>query len=157
LPVLVAVPIGAALVHAAIGFVLLVVINALFSSGLHLSALAVPLVLVPYLVMLYGLSLVFAALGVYIRDLGQVAGGRVTAMLFTGAVFFPADRVPAALAGVVHLNPITWPIDAVRGCLLRGQWPDPLAFGLYSLVAVAVLLAGLWIFSVLRRGFADLL
>lgn len=157
LPVLVAVPIGAALVHAAIGFVLLVVINALFSSGLHLSALAVPLVLVPYLVMLYGLSLVFAALGVYIRDLGQVAGVLVTAMLFTGAVFFPADRVPAALASVVHFNPITWPIDAVRGCLLRGQWPDPLAFGLYSLVAVAVLLAGLWIFSVLRRGFADLL
>lgn len=157
LPVLVAVPLGVALVHASIGFLLLLAINGLFGSGWHPSLLAAPLVLVPYMAMLYGLALVFAALGVYIRDLGQVVGVMVTAVLFTGAVFFPADRVPGALAALVRFNPIAWPTDAVRGALLRGDWPDPAPMAGYSLVALAVLAAGLWLFSLLRRGFADLL
>jgi lipopolysaccharide transport system permease protein len=145
LPVLVAVPLGAVLVNGFMG------------SGWHPTLLAAPLVLLPYLVMLFGLCLVFSALGVYIRDLGQVVGVMVTATLFTGAVFFPADRVPEVLAPVVRFNPIAWPTDAIRAVLLRGDWPDPTAYGVYALAAALVLAAGLWMFSALRRGFADIL
>lgn len=157
LPVLVAVPLGAALVHAALGFVLLAVINAIGGSGLHAAALSVPAILAPYLVLLYGLALVFAALGVYVRDLGQVAGLIVMIVLFTGTVFFPVDMVPGALARIVRVNPISWPTDALRGALLRGDWPDPVAMAGYWLVALAVFWLGWRCFALLRRGFADLL
>lgn len=157
LPILVGVPLGVALVHAAFGFLLLVLVNGLYGSGFFLSAIAFPLVLAPYLVLLYGLALGFAALGVYIRDLGQVVGVLVMVVLFTGAVFFPADLVPEVLSGVVRLNPITWPTDAMRGILLRGQWPDPVALAWYSLAAALVLACGARLFTLLRRGFADLL
>jgi len=157
LPVLVAVPLGTALVHSSIGFVLLLLVNAFAGTGLQPTALAIPLVLLPYMALLYGLALAFAALGVYLRDLAQLAGVLVMVALFTGAVFFPVDMVPEPLSAVVRYNPISWPIDAVRGCLLRGEWPDPLAFSLYSVVALGVLAIGGWMFSVLRRGFADLL
>lgn len=157
LPVLVAVPLGAGLFHAMLGFALLAVISGLFAGGWHLAMLALPLVLLPYLVLLYGLALAFAALGVYVRDLTQIAGVLVMVALFTGAVFFPLDMVPAPLAGVVRFNPISWPIEAARNCLLHGAWPDPVALGSYALVAVAVFGGGWWMFSLLRRGFADLL
>lgn len=157
LPVLVAVPLGAALFHAVVGFALLVLVNGLFGSGWHLSALALPLVLAPYLVMLYGLSLAFAALGVYLRDLGQVTGILVMLALFTGAVFFPVEMVPGALSGIVAYNPITWPTAAVRACLLHGTWPDPASAGLYLLAAIVVYAGGHHVFRLLRRGFADLL
>lgn len=157
LPVLVAVPLGVALVHAAFGFALLVLVNGLLGTGWYLSVLAFPVVVAPYLVLLYGLALMFAALGVYIRDLGQVVGVLVMVVLFTGAVFFPADLVPEALSGVVRYNPITWPTDAMRGILLLGQWPDPVALGWYWLVALLVLALGWRLFALLRRGFADLL
>ncbi|TWI14270.1 ABC transporter permease [Aerolutibacter ruishenii] len=157
LPVLVAVPLGSALVHAVVGFALLVVVNGTLGEGWHLSALAAPLILLPYLALLYGLALVFAGLGVYLRDLGQVATVLVMIAMFTGTVFFPRSMVPPALAGVIDINPISWPTEALRDCILRGIWPDPSALGLYFSAAAALLALGWLTFSVLRRGFADLL
>jgi lipopolysaccharide transport system permease protein len=157
LPVLVAVPLGTALVHAAAGLGLLVLVNAVFGTGLHASVLALPLVLAPYLAMLFGASLAFAALGLYIRDLSQIAGVLVMLVLFTGAVFFPRTMVPQAVAGLVDVNPLTWPVAAVRNALLLGQWPSMAAFAEYSLAACAVLALGWACFAKLRQGFADVL
>ncbi len=157
LQLLPAVPLGTALVNLVVGLGILLAVNAGWGSGLHLSALAAPLVLLPYLSMLLGLSLALAALGVYIRDLGQVIGALVTVTLFTSTVFFPRERVPEALAGVVGLNPISWPVEALRGALLHGQWPatgELLAYSAASLLALA--LGGLC-FRALRPGFADVL
>jgi lipopolysaccharide transport system permease protein len=157
LPVLVAVPLGTAMVHSLFGFSLLVLINGFFGEGWHLSVIAMPLVLAPYLAMLYGLTLIFAALGVYIRDLGQVVMLLVMVVLFTGNVFFPLDMVPAPLQGIIRFNPISWPIETMRNCILHGHWPDPLSMAMYCLAAIVVFALGWWVFAVLRRGFADLL
>lgn len=157
LPVLVAVPLGVALVHSLLGFGLLVLLNGLFGEGWHLSVLAVPVALLPYLLMLYGLALVFAALGVYIRDLGQIIAVLVVMVLFTGNVFFPLEMVPEPLQGIVHFNPITWPTETLRNCILHGRWPDPGGMAVYSLAAALVFALGWRVFATLRRGFADLL
>src|SRR5690606_13019373 len=139
------------------GFVLLLLVNGLFGSGWHLAAIAAPLVLLPYLFMLYGLALVFAARGVYIRAIGHITGALVMLALFTGAVFFPRRTVPGVLSSVVDVNPISWPIQALRDCILHGQWPAWSGWGLYMLVAAVVLAFGWWVFATLRRGFADVL
>lgn len=157
LPVLVAVPLGTSLFNAAFGFVLLFCANGFLGSGWHLTVLALPVLLLPYLLMLYGLALLLAALGVYIRDLGQVVGMMVMVVLFTAPVFFPADMVPSALAGVVRFNPIAWPVDAVRAVVLRGELFDPMAWIGYLAVALLVFALGRTAFALLRRGFADLL
>ena len=65
--------------------------------------------------------------------------------------------VPAALTGIVDLNPISWPVEALRGALLHGQWPAPAGLLAYSAAAVTVLLLGALCFRALRRGFADVL
>ncbi len=157
LPVLVAVPLGAALVHFAVGVVLLVLVAAIFHGTLHASALATPLIALPYVVMLFGLSLLICALGVYLRDLGQVTSVLIFMMLFTAPVFYPRDLVPSAVAGLVDFNPITWPVAAIRDAILHGHWPAPLGWLGYSAVAVVVFWLGLACFRILRRGFADLL
>ena len=157
LPVLVAVPLGSALVHACIGLLLLTVVNAFAGSGLHASVLVAPLVLLPWVILLYGLCLLLAALGVYVRDLAQITGVLVMLVLFTGTVFFPREMVPPVLTAVVELNPISWPVEALRGALLLGTWPDPVAYASYSTAALAALWLGWWAFSRLRRGFADVL
>ena len=157
LQILPAVPLGVGLVNLGLGLLILLAVNAVWGSGLHWSALAVPLLLLPYLAMLQGLSLALAALGVYVRDLGQVIGALVMVTLFTSTVFFPRERVPEALAGIVDLNPISWPVEALRGALLHGQWPGLGGWLAYSAVAVVVLVLGRLCFRALRRGFADVL
>jgi lipopolysaccharide transport system permease protein len=136
---------------------LVTAVSVLAGGGLHLAVVALPLVLAPYLALLYGLSLCLASLGVYVRDLGQITGVLVMLVLFTGAVFFPRDMVPPALAAFVDLNPITWPVEAARGVLLHGQWPSPASFVRYSAAAGVVLALGWTCFARLRRGFADVL
>lgn len=157
LPVLVAVPLGTSLVHTAIGLGLVVAANGVLGTGWHASALALPVVLAPYLAMLLGLALCFAAVGVYVRDLAQVASLIVVLALFTGAVFYPREMVPGPLAGVVDFNPITWPVEAVRGLILQGEWPAPTPLVVYSVVSVLVLVLGRQVFGKLQRGFADVL
>lgn len=157
LPVLVAVPLGTGLVHGLVGLGLVAAVAAASGGGLHLAVIALPLVLLPYLAMLYGLSLGLAAFGVYVRDLSQITAVLVMLVLFTGAVFFPRDMVPAALSGFVDLNPITWPVEAARGALLHGQWPGPGPLARYSAAACLVLALGWTCFARLRRGFADVL
>lgn len=157
LPVLVAVPLGSSLFHMILGLGLVTIVTLGWGPGLTWHALAAPLILLPYLAMLYGLALGLSALGVYVRDLGQVLSVVVTVTLFTSTVFFPRDAVPGALAPIVNINPISWPVEALRDLILRGQWP-PLAGSLhYSLAAVIVLVLGMWIFRALRPGFADVL
>ncbi len=157
LPVLVAVPLGAALTHGAAGFVLLGIVAALFHGTLHASALALPWILLPYLAMLYGLALMAAAFGVYLRDLAQVISALIFMVLFTAPVFFPRDMVPSAVEALVAYNPITWPVTAVRDALLHGQWPPLHDWSMYAASATVVLLLGMYCFQLLRRGFADLL
>lgn len=157
LPVLVAVPIGAALVNAGIGLGLVLVANGLLGNGWHATALLLPLILLPYVAMLLGIALCFAAVGVYVRDLAHLASMIVVLALFTGAVFFPRDMVPDALAGLVDFNPVTWPVEAARAVMLRGSVPDPRESAIYCAAAVAMLLLGHRVFSSLKRGFADVL
>lgn len=157
LHILPAVPLGVGLVNLVVGLGILLTVNAIWGSGLHLAAVAVPLVLLPYLAMLLGLSLAFAALGVYVRDLGQVIGALVLMLLFTSTVFFPREQVPAVLTGIVDLNPISWPVEALRGALLHGQWPSPTGYLAYAAVSLLMLGLGALCFRALRRGFADVL
>ena len=157
LPVLVAVPLGSALLHGSLGLLILLLVNALWGSGLHATALAGPLVLLPYVAMLMGLSLAFSSLSVYVRDLGQVIGALVTVLLFTSTVFFPREMVPEVLSAVVDLNPISWPVEALRDVVLRGQWPAPGSWLAYSAASIVVLWLGWHCFASLRRGFADVL
>lgn len=157
LPVLVAVPLGSALFHMALGMLLVWIGNVVWGTGPCWQVLAVPVILLPYLALLYGLSLLFAALGVYLRDLSQIVSVLVMVVLFTGAVFFPRSMVPPELSGLVEVNPISWPTEALRNAVLHGLWPDVWSVANYSLVAATVLMCGALAFRALRPGFADVL
>jgi len=146
-----------ALFHTAIALALLIVVNGLWGSGFALSQLSVPLVVLPYAVLLMGLVWAFAALGVYLRDMAQLVGPLVMVTMFLGPVFFPRSAMPAALQPWLLLNPVTVPIEQVRAALFEAQWPDWSVLAQYWLVAVAVYLLGLWVFATLKRGFADVI
>ena len=157
LPVLPAVPLGVGLVHSGIGLLLLAIVGALGGYGPHPSLLAVPFVLLPFLIAIWGMTLTMAALGAYLRDLQQVSGVLVMVMLFVGPVFFPADLVPDGWGWLIALNPISWPVETVRKAMFEGLWPSVAGIAAYTLFASVVAAIGWVAFAKLRRGFADVL
>ena len=157
LPVLVAVPLGSALFHMALGVLVVWIVNGVWGTGWHWQAMSLFVILPPYIVMLFGVSLAFSALGVYLRDLAQIVTVIVMLVLFTGTVFYPRAMVPSVFSGVVGANPISWPTDALRMALLEGQVPEWTSWAHYAVAASLVAVTGGLMFRALRPGFADVL
>ncbi|HEY9101384.1 ABC transporter permease [Chitinimonas sp.] len=154
--VLPVVAVGSAAFHALITFVLLIA-AAIWQQGGSLTMLALPLILAPFLMLSLGVAWLLSAVGVYLRDLGQVIGMAVTALQFLSPVFYPVSALPLNFQPLMRFNPVTLPIESIRQVVLEGLWPDWIGLGIYSVVAVLVALLGRLVFSRLRRGFADVL
>jgi lipopolysaccharide transport system permease protein len=157
LEVLPIITLGVALFHA--GVSILVLFAAMMFSGtpLHVTAFLLPLVLLPLIALTLGLSWFVAALGVYIRDIGQLIGLAMTIILFLSPVFYPISSLPEPYRSLVLLNPLTLPIEQSRNILIWGRLPDWTALAGYYVIALAVASFGYWWFQKSRRGFADVL
>ena len=155
LEVLSAVSLAASLFHALVSFAVLLVFHLWLTGTVHVTVLLLPVVWAPYLLLLLGLSWALTALGVYLRDIGQITGLAATALLFVSPIFFPLEALPASLHGLVYLNPVTVIVEATRAIVLWGRAPDWAALAVYAVVAGAVAWIGYWGFQKSRRGFAD--
>lgn len=147
----------AAVFHLAVNLVVLFGATLVARGGLPLTVLALPLVVAVFLPLLLGLCWLLAALGVFLRDIGQIIGMLMTALMFLSPVFYPAEALPARWQPVLMLNPLTVPIEQIRRVMLDGLWPDWQALALYALVALLIGWLGARWFAATRKGFADVL
>lgn len=157
LEVLVPVALGAGLFHLAVSFAVLMGAMLIVCGGIPLSALWLPFVLAPLAMVVLGLGWFLAALGVYFRDIEQVIGTLVTALLFLSPVFYPLSALPDWVRPWIALNPITLPVEEVRAVLILGRMPDLAGLAAYALAAIVVAGLGYLFFQKTRRGFADVL
>lgn len=151
------VPVGSALFHFLAGLTVLLLAAPFCGAHVGLDALALPLVLLPLLLISAGVSWIVAALAVYMRDIGQVTGLVATVLLFLSPVFYPASALPESLRSLILLNPLTIPIEAARDMLLRAGGPEWTTLGLYALAATVFAWLGFAFFQKTRGGFADVL
>lgn len=148
--------VGAAVFHAAVSSLLLCAVLALLGR-LSPWAWALPLAWLPYVLLVQGLAWGLAALGVYLRDIGQIVGMATTALLFLSPVFYPLAALPPALQLWVYLNPLTLPIEATRALLMGGQMPGAGTLLGYTAIACLTASAGALWFAKTEKGFADVL
>lgn len=149
--------VGSATFHAIISLLILLFAKALWDGGLPATALWLPVVLVPLVLLALGFAWLLAALGVFLRDLQQVSGLLATLMMFLAPVFYPATALPEQYRAWLYANPITVAVEQGRVVLFAGTAPDAALLGAYWLVALVVMWFGYWWFQRSRRGFADVL
>lgn len=157
LEILPVVSLGGALFHGAVSFLVWLVFYTVFFGIPYATAWLFPVLLLPMLFLLLGLSWILAALGVYLRDVSQVILLLTTAMMFLSPIFYPISALPVDYQHVMQLNPMTSVIEDVRAVLIQGSMPE---WGAYLMrLAVSILIA--WIgfawFQKTRVGFADVL
>lgn len=146
-----------ALFHLMINLLVLVLLKWFWHGSVPWTALLLPLVMAPLMLLTVGVSLAVAALGVYLRDIGQFAGVVSTAMLFLSSAIVPLEVVPEKVRWIFLANPLTYMINQCREVVIWGRMPDWLGMLTYSLVAILVLFLGIRAFQSMRRGFADVL
>lgn len=145
------------LVNAFVTIAIVALGQLLLKGVLHWTLLLWPLVIAPYLLFVVALVLIFAACGVFLRDLSQIVTLLVTVTLFLTPIFYPLDAVPGAFRTVMRLNPLTSIVEQSRTVIVHGGLPDFVSLGLYALCAGTLLAFAFWLFQRLRPGFADVL
>jgi homopolymeric O-antigen transport system permease protein len=126
-------------------------------GGVPITALWLPVLIIPQLLLTVGVSWFLAALGVYFRDLGQIIGYLLTLWFFLTPICYPEASLPSSAVGILEKNPMFILVRGFRDCLLEGQAP---AFGpLWKLWLASILIFVLghaWFYK-LRKSFADVI
>jgi lipopolysaccharide transport system permease protein len=144
--------------NLAIGLVLALGGSLIFGSGLSLVGLAwLPLILIPLLMLSAGLAWLFAALGVFFRDLAQAMPFVAQVVLYSSAVFYPRSRIPSDLWVMLKWNPFLQTVVLAREVVLWAMPVNWTRLGYTYAAGLAVLLFGRWVFLKLRPAFADVI
>lgn len=157
LEILPVIAVGAALFHSFVSVVVLVAAFSLINGHVHSTAMLLPFVFLPLVILSTGLGWIMASLGVFLRDVGQTIGIIVTVLTFLSPVFYPVTAVPEKFRGFIMANPLTFIIEQAREVLIWGHAPNWLGLGIYILVATVFAWAAYAWFQKTRKGFADVL
>lgn len=157
LAVLPCVMVASTLFNMLLSLLVLLLFVLLTGHALHLVLLCLPLVYAPFVLLLCGVSWFMASLGVFVRDVTQIAGVLSSILMFLSPVFYPASSLHEPFRSWILFNPLTLMIEQTRKLVLFGQAPDWHALGIYTLAAVVVFLFGYAWFQRTRDGFADVL
>lgn len=146
-----------ALMHFLVSFGVLLVFCLLAGVNVHAGTLLVPIVLLPLILMMLGLSWIFASLGVYLRDLSQIMSMVTSIALFMAPVFYPIESMPEGYQALLKWNPITLPILQLRDLMLWGKPMQWESWAISLAIGVVICQVGYWWFQKSRKGFADVL
>jgi ABC-type polysaccharide/polyol phosphate export permease len=144
------------LVQLGLGLALVICLMAYYGIAPGLEAAVFPLVVLAAVAVALGVGLLFAALNVKYRDVGNVLGLLMQLWLLASPVAYPSSLVPDDWRWVYALNPMVGVLDAARWSLVDA--PPPGADVLASAGSALVLLAvGFVYFQRTERQFADLI
>src|SRR5437763_6070038 len=130
----------AALANQMFGTAALLLAALLLHRGLHLTALFLPLLLIPQLMATLGAAWLLASIGVFVRDVVQGITLALMAWMYLTPIIYPETLVPARYRRLVNLNPFTHLGRNYRRELLEGQAPAWQGLAYFAAFPVASLL-----------------
>ena len=145
-----------ALAQAMTGLTVWMLAHAAFFGQFPAGALFIPLLLVLFAPVLLGMGWIFAALGVFYKDLSHLSGPLGQALLFLSPVFYRLDGVQARYQSLLLFNPLTLIVDQMRSAVQLGRLSALADLGLYALVSWCFAWLAWRFFCSLRGDFADL-
>jgi len=151
------VALGTSLFHAGASLLVLLAVQLLFKVVLPWTALLFPLVLLPLIFFSMGLAWFLAAMGVFIRDIGQITSVVTTILMFLSALFYPVSALPPEYQAVLSFNPLVYLISEGRKVLVFAVMPAWGNWVMLLLASLGIASLGFWWFQKVRKGFADVI
>lgn len=125
--------------------------------GLSIHSLLFIVAILPLIPLSLGVALLFSSLGVFLRDLQQIAAPLGMILMYSSAVFYSAQMVPDTIWFFIRFNPLLHIVEQARDTLLWHQPMDWLGLGYSFLFGMLILFAGLISFKKLKPAFADVI
>lgn len=148
---------GSALFHACVSLGVLLIACLLVNGKLYATILILPIIIIPFLLLVLGLAWIVASLGVFIRDTSQTISIITLVMLFLAPVFYSAEVVPEKYQFLLKFNPLTFIIEQARNVIIFGKLPNWNGLFIYSLISLVIFWIGYAWFQKTKKGFADVI
>ncbi|MBT0663411.1 ABC transporter permease [Geobacter pelophilus] len=139
--------------------VLIVLLFAGNGSIPPLQTLQIPYYLFASLVLLTGLSWLFSALIIFLRDIGQLVAMALQFLFWGTPIFWSVKQLPSKYQPIIKLNPVVYIVEGYRDSLINRVWfwEHWLQTVYFWVIAILLLLIGAVVFRRLRPHFADVL
>lgn len=151
------VSLGSATFHAIISWIVWLIAFIILFGFPHITFLFLPLIMLPLMLIIIGLTWGLASLGVYLRDVSQFVGIAVTVLMFLSPIFYPISALPEEVKPILSINPLTPIIEQVRNVAYWGKLPDLLSLISITTVSIIIAWVGFIWFQKTRKGFADVI
>jgi lipopolysaccharide transport system permease protein len=149
--------VGAALTQLVISVVPLLIGLACAHGAIPFTALYLPVILLPLLLLGLGITWLFASLGVFVRDINSLVPVLSMIVMYASAIFYSISRVPVKFLPIVAYNPLAIVIDEARNAVLWGVPPNWGQYGLVLAMGAVVMVAGYAFFMRTKNAFADVM
>lgn len=144
------------LVDFAIAFVVLLGMMWYFHIPPTVNIWTLPLFLLLALLTALGIGLWLSALNVLYRDIGYIIPFLTQLWFYLTPIVYPASQVPEHWRNIYALNPMVGVVEGFRWALLdTATAPGPMVV-VSSIVALLMLLSGMFYFRRMERTFADM-
>lgn len=157
LEILPVVAMGSAAFHLLISLLVWLIFYLIFFGVPQATIVWLPVILIPFFLMILGLSWFLASIGVYLRDVAQIIGVMTTALLFLSPIFYPITVLPEKYQLIMHFSPLTFIVEQARDVMIWGKGMDWSTWTIYLLLAAVIAWLGFAWFQKTRKGFADVL
>jgi lipopolysaccharide transport system permease protein len=122
------------------------------------TVLWLPVLLIPQLLFTLGVCWFLAALGVYMRDLGQIIALVLTIWFYITPICYPeSTNLSPAISAVMRQNPLYVLVRGYRAVFLEGHAPELFPLLKLWVIALALFFLGHVWFYRLRKNFADVI
>ncbi|MGH7801911.1 MAG: ABC transporter permease [Thermodesulfobacteriota bacterium] len=138
-----------------IAFAMLLVMMLFYGIWPTAAIFTLPFFLLLGIVTALGLGLWLAALNVKYRDIGFTLPFLTQIGFFVTPIAYPSSLVPERWQAIYGLNPMAGVVEGFRWALLGKTEPPGMIFAVSVLVAVCLLIGGLYFFRHKEDTFAD--
>jgi lipopolysaccharide transport system permease protein len=124
---------------------------------LPVTILLLPLVFIPFLGFLIGLSWLLSAIGAFTRDAGYFMINIVPLFMFATPIFYSHETMSYPFNLIIYANALTGFVEVTRDLALYGKLPNMLVYGWTVLTSVVTFYFGNWFFNRYKNVIVDVI
>jgi lipopolysaccharide transport system permease protein len=143
--------------YTLISITVLLIFQLSVAHTLPLTILLLPIVFVPFMAFLVGMSWFLCAIGAFTRDAGYLMINIAPLFMFATPIFYPHSMLPEPWNFWIYANALTGFVEVMRDLVLLGRLPDWHVYLWTLVISVFSFYFGYWFFDRYRNVIVDVI
>ncbi|WIM13073.1 ABC transporter permease [Enhydrobacter sp.] len=146
-----------ATLYTVISIVVMLAFQLAVVRSLPWTVLLLPLMFIPLMAFLVGMSWFLCAIGAFTRDAGYLMINVVPLFMFATPVFYPQSSLPPPFDFWIYANALTGYVEVMRDIVLLAKLPDWRVYVWTLFTSVFTFYFGYWFFDRYRNVIVDVI